>query len=116
MLALFSFFISRKHAGYAQLFSRMIPDRQRFALSIRSYIRAEQELIRVIPEDKSTNGWMEALGPRTSRKGELFQGGSKNAKTPARWGKETTAWLRNFFPINAPGMGRFKLFDLVGYS
>ena len=20
-----------------------------------------------------------------------------------------------FFPINAPGMGRFKLFDLVGY-
>ena len=21
-----------------------------------------------------------------------------------------------FFPINAPGMGRFKLFDLVGYS
>ena len=21
---------------------------------------------------------------------------------------------RNFFPINAPGMGRFKLFDLVG--
>ena len=20
------------------------------------------------------------------------------------------------FPINAPGMGRFKLFDLVGYS
>ena len=23
---------------------------------------------------------------------------------------------RNFFPINAPGMGRFKLFDLVGYS
>ena len=24
--------------------------------------------------------------------------------------------LRNFFPINAPGMGRFKLFDLVGYS
>ena len=22
----------------------------------------------------------------------------------------------NFFPINAPGMGRFKLFDLVGYS
>ena len=23
---------------------------------------------------------------------------------------------RNFFPINAPGMGPFKLFDLVGYS
>ena len=23
---------------------------------------------------------------------------------------------RNFFPINAPDMGRFKLFDLVGYS
>ena len=23
---------------------------------------------------------------------------------------------RNFFPINALGMGRFKLFDLVGYS
>ena len=23
---------------------------------------------------------------------------------------------RNFFPINAPGMGRFKLFNLVGYS
>ena len=21
-----------------------------------------------------------------------------------------------FFPINAPGMDRFKLFDLVGYS
>ena len=21
-----------------------------------------------------------------------------------------------FFPINAPGMGRFKLFNLVGYS
>ena len=21
-----------------------------------------------------------------------------------------------FFPINAPGMGRFKLFDLLGYS
>ena len=21
-----------------------------------------------------------------------------------------------FFPINAPGMGHFKLFDLVGYS
>ena len=23
---------------------------------------------------------------------------------------------RNFFHINVPGMGRFKLFDLVGYS
>ena len=91
----------------------MIPDRQRFALSIRSYIRAEQESIRVIPEDRSTNGWM---GPRTSCKGEFFQGRSKHARTSARWGKETTAWLRNFFPINAPGMGRFKLFDLVGYK
>ena len=26
------------------------------------------------------------------------------------------AGARNFFPINAPGMDRFKLFDLVGYS
>ena len=24
--------------------------------------------------------------------------------------------MRHFFPINAPGMGRFKLFNLVGYS
>ena len=24
--------------------------------------------------------------------------------------------VRNCFPIDAPGMGRFKKFDLVGYS
>ena len=27
-----------------------------------------------------------------------------------------TSGERNFFSINAPGMGHFKLFDLMGYS
>ena len=33
--------------------------------------------------------------------------------TPAAGVRSPDAY---FFPINAPGMGRFKLFDLVGYS
>ena len=29
--------------------------------------------------------------------------------------EQSDGGTRNFFPINAPGMGRFKLFDLVDY-
>ena len=32
------------------------------------------------------------------------------------WHVSRMSRTRNFFPINGPGMGRFKLFDLVDYS
>ncbi len=39
-----------------------------------------------------------------------------NSMMRAEYGIDLPAVVSGKLPINAPGMGRFKLFDLVGYS